>query len=118
MTIAEPSIDLGDRTNGIAAAGAALRPKPLKVEPPEECGGEQVGRWMFWRRMEMQALRERLLSQWTDPATLSDHQIETELDEVEVKLTEAYANGSQAGELEARQWRLRAEQRFRQGRKG
>lgn len=50
---------------------------------------------------------------WTDPATMADDQIETELAEVAVKLTELQASGSKIGELEARQWRLRAEQRFR-----
>jgi hypothetical protein len=49
---------------------------------------------------------------WTDPATMADDQIEAELAEVAVELTEA--SGSKIGELEARQWRLQAEQRFRQ----
>jgi hypothetical protein len=53
---------------------------------------------------------------WTDPATMADGQIETELAEVAVKLTELQAAGSKIGELEARQWRLRFEQKFRQGR--
>lgn len=53
---------------------------------------------------------------WTDPARMTDDQIETELAEVAVKLTELQASGSKIGELEARKWRLRFEQKFRQQR--
>jgi hypothetical protein len=60
-------------------------------------------------------MQERLSETvWTDPATMADDQIETELAEVAVKLAELHASGCKIGELEARQWRLRAEQTFRQ----
>jgi hypothetical protein len=52
---------------------------------------------------------------WTDPATMADSEIEAELGEVAVKLSEARACGGKIGELEARRWRLRAEQAFRHG---
>lgn len=55
---------------------------------------------------------------WIDPAAMTDSKIEAELSEVALKLTEARKVGSKIGELEGRQWRLRAEQMFRQGRKG
>ena len=65
----------------------------------------------------MQTLRERFLSQmetvprpWAHPATLSDNEVETELAQVELSLTEATGP---RWELEARQWRLRFEQKFR-----
>jgi hypothetical protein len=51
------------------------------------------------------------MGSWTDPATLTDEEIEAELSEVELKLGEALGS---RWELEARQWRLRAEQTFRQ----
>ena len=54
------------------------------------------------------------MGSWTDPATLTDAQIEAELSEVELKLGEALGSEGRIGELEARQWRLRAEQTFRQ----
>jgi hypothetical protein len=54
------------------------------------------------------------MGSWTDPATLTDEQIEAELSEVELKLGEALGSEGRIGELEARQWRLRAEQTFRQ----
>ena len=52
------------------------------------------------------------MGSWTDPATLTDAQIEAELSEVELKLGEALGSEGRIGELEARQWRLRAEQTF------
>jgi hypothetical protein len=54
------------------------------------------------------------MGSWNDPATLTNEQIEAELSEVELKLGEALGSEGRIGELEARQWRLRAEQRFRQ----
>jgi len=47
---------------------------------------------------------------------MSDSDIEAELDEVAVKLSEARTCRGKLGELEARQWRLRSEQTFRQRR--
>ena len=55
---------------------------------------------------------------WADPAAMSDSDIEAELGEVALKVAEVRASGSRIGELEARQWWLRAEQTFRQGGKG
>jgi hypothetical protein len=54
------------------------------------------------------------MANWTDPATLTNEQIEAELSEVELKLGKALGSEGRIGELEARQWRLRAEQTFRQ----
>ena len=54
------------------------------------------------------------MGSWTDPATLTSEQIEAELSEVELKLREALGSEGRIGELEARRWRLRAEQTFRQ----
>jgi hypothetical protein len=51
---------------------------------------------------------------WADPAAMTDSDIEAELSEVALKLAEVRASGSRIGELEARRWRLRAEQTFRQ----
>jgi hypothetical protein len=51
-----------------------------------------------------------------DPATMSDSEIETELGELVAKLGEVRGAGGKIGELEARQWRLRAEQTFRKRR--
>ena len=56
--------------------------------------------------------------EWTDPAAMSDSEIEAELSDVAIKLTRAREAGGKIGELEARQWRLRAEQSFRQRRRG
>jgi hypothetical protein len=53
---------------------------------------------------------------WVDPAVMSDGEIEAELSGVAVKLTQAREAGGKIGELEARQWRLRAEQTFRERR--
>jgi len=52
--------------------------------------------------------------EWSDPAAMTDREIESELSDVAVKLTQAIEAGGKIGELEARQWRLRAEQTFRQ----
>jgi hypothetical protein len=52
----------------------------------------------------------------TDPAAMSDLEIEAELLELAPKIAEAHASGSRIGELEARKWRLQAEQRFREQR--
>jgi hypothetical protein len=46
---------------------------------------------------------------WTDPATMADDQIETELAELATKLSEP------GWEIQARHWRLGAELRFRKG---
>jgi hypothetical protein len=54
------------------------------------------------------------MANWTDPATLTNEQIEAEISKVELKLAEALGSEGRIGELEARQWRLRAEQTFRQ----
>jgi urease alpha subunit len=51
---------------------------------------------------------------WADPAAMTDSDIEAELGEVAVKLTDLQAAGSKIGELEARQWRLGFERKFRQ----
>jgi len=56
--------------------------------------------------------------EWADPAVMADSEIEAELGDLVAKLSEAQASGSKTGELEARQWRLRAEQSFRQRRRG
>jgi hypothetical protein len=53
---------------------------------------------------------------WTDPATMSDSEIEAGLSDVAVRLTQAREAGGKIGELEARQWRLGFEQKFRQQR--
>jgi hypothetical protein len=46
---------------------------------------------------------------------MTESQIGTELSQVEVELSEAYAtNGGKIGELESRKWRLRAELKFRE----
>jgi hypothetical protein len=112
------STDLIILANVTASGGAASKPRPLRAEPPGESGGEQAGRWMFRRRMEMQALRERqaedLMSE-ANPAAMTEGEIETELAQVELKLSEALGSGSRIGELEARQFRLRAELKFRNG---
>jgi hypothetical protein len=52
---------------------------------------------------------------WVDPAAMSDSEIEAELGELVAKLDELRRCGGKIGELEARQWRLRFEQRFRRG---
>ena len=54
------------------------------------------------------------MGNWTDPATLTNEQIEAVLSKVELKLGEALGSEGRIGELEARQWRLRAEQTSRQ----
>jgi hypothetical protein len=54
------------------------------------------------------------MSVWTDPSTLTDEQIEAELYELGKKLAEVREAGGKMCELEGRQWRLRAEQTFRQ----
>jgi hypothetical protein len=54
------------------------------------------------------------MGSWTDPATLTNEEIEAELSEVELKLGEALGSEGRIGELQAMQWRLRAEQTFRQ----
>lgn len=51
---------------------------------------------------------------WTNASKLSDQQIEQELGEVAEKVRDAIANGAKIGELEARRFSLRAEQRFRE----
>jgi hypothetical protein len=51
---------------------------------------------------------------WANPADLTAEEIERELEQVEAKLSEAYANGSRVGELESRKWRLQAELKFRE----
>lgn len=51
---------------------------------------------------------------WTDPRTLSLSEIERELTEVAAKVREALERGDRIGELSARLFRLRAEQRFRE----
>jgi hypothetical protein len=53
--------------------------------------------------------------EWTDPAAMSDREIEAALSEVASKLSEALKFGRKIAELEGRQWRLRFEQRFRRG---
>jgi hypothetical protein len=103
------NIDLIIQANVTAAAGVASRARPLKAEPPEECGGEQAGQWMFWRRMEMQELRDRLLSQMP-VAEMTETEIEAEL--AALKLSEP------GWEVEARRWRLTWEQKFRQANGG
>ena len=55
---------------------------------------------------------------WIDPAVMTDSQIEAELGDVALKLAEVREAGGKIGELETRQWRLRAEQTFRQRRSG
>ena len=55
--------------------------------------------------------------EWADAAAMSDSEIEAELGELVAKLDELRRCGGKIAELEARQWRLRAEQRFRQRRK-
>ena len=52
---------------------------------------------------------------WVDPAVMSDGEIEAELNEVALKVSEALKTGGKIAELEGRQWRLRFEQRFRRG---
>ena len=56
--------------------------------------------------------------EWVDPAAMSDGEIEAELGDVALKLAEVREAGGKIGELEARQWRLRAEQTFRKRRIG
>jgi hypothetical protein len=55
------------------------------------------------------------MGSWTDPATLTNEQIEVELFEVELKLGEALGSEGRIGELEARQWRLGRSKRFVRG---
>ena len=54
--------------------------------------------------------------EWVDPAVMSDGEIEAEFSDVAAKLTHARQAGGKIGELEARQWRLRFERKFRQQR--
>ena len=54
------------------------------------------------------------MTMWTDPSTLTDKQIESELYELGEKLAEIREAGGKICELEGRQWRLRFEQTFRQ----
>lgn len=51
---------------------------------------------------------------FADPSKLSDQEIERELGEVAAKVRQAVDRGGHIGELSARLFRLRAEQRFRQ----
>jgi hypothetical protein len=97
------------QTNVTAAAGAVCRRKQPKAEQPGECGGEQAGQWMFWRRMEMQELRDRLLSQMP-VAAMTESEIEAEL--AALKLSEP------GWQVEARRWRLTWEQKFRKANGG
>lgn len=53
--------------------------------------------------------------EWVDPATMPDSEIEAELRDVALKVSEALKTGGKIAELEGRQWRLRFEQRFRRG---
>jgi hypothetical protein len=53
--------------------------------------------------------------EWVDPAAMFDSEIEAELSDVALKLSEALETGRKIAELEGRQWRLRFEQRFRGG---
>jgi hypothetical protein len=52
---------------------------------------------------------------FADASKLSDQEIEQELGEIAEKVREAIAKGSHIGELSSRLFRLRAEQRFRNG---
>ena len=54
----------------------------------------------------------------TDPANLTNEEIEAALSEVQSRLREARVAGGKICELEGRKWRLRFEQKFREGRKG
>ena len=54
----------------------------------------------------------------TDPSEMTDQEISAELASLAPKLADAYATGAKATLLEARQWRLRAEQRFREWSEG
>jgi hypothetical protein len=67
---------------------------------------------MFWRRMEMQELRDRLLSQMekVPAAEMTESEIETEL--AALKLSEP------GWQVEARRWRLTWEQKFRKANGG
>jgi ribosomal protein L29 len=51
---------------------------------------------------------------WTDPAAMSVSEIEAALDEIERRLLELRGH-VQAWELEAKKFRLQAEQRYREG---
>jgi hypothetical protein len=55
---------------------------------------------------------------WIDPAALTNEEIEAALNDLALKLHEAREAGSKLAELESRQWRLQAEQKFRQRGKG
>jgi hypothetical protein len=49
---------------------------------------------------------------WTNPETLTPEEIQAELAQVELKLTEARKSGGKILELETHKWRLQFEQRY------
>jgi hypothetical protein len=63
------------------------------------------------------AFAERMCMVWSDPAALTNEEIEAALNDLALKVNEARKAGSKLAELESRQWRLQAEQKFRQRRK-